>query len=163
MSDVHPNMAVLKPSRKKPVAGDIFAVSYPTRGYVFGRVVFADIATGPMGPGSILIYVYSHVGKAATDFSDDQLKPDRLLLPPMFINRLPWSRGYFYTVRSTPITPADLLERHCFISPTRRRLVDLDGVEVAERAEPCGVYALQSCLTIDDAISGALGIPPAPA
>ena len=66
-----PNMARLTPSRKRLQPGDIFAMHFPTHGYVFGRVIFAALPAGPMGPGSNLIYVYDHAGDSLMDVGLD--------------------------------------------------------------------------------------------
>jgi len=85
---------VLKRSRKKPVPGDVFVLSPGDGRFLFGRVIRADLPRGraPM-PGAHLIYVYRHR-------SDDlqparaELQPSALLLPPLFINQMPWTKGY---------------------------------------------------------------------
>jgi hypothetical protein len=155
-------MAVLRRSRKKPVAGDLFAVHFPTVGFIFGRAVFVDLPHGPMGPGSNLIYFYDDVRSTLSNDDEQRLVPGNLLIAPTFTNRLPWVRGYFHTIATQPITQADILPRHCFRELPRRGLVDLQGSPITEAVDPCGVWALGSYWTIDDALSDALGVPRAP-
>jgi hypothetical protein len=65
-------------------------------------------------------------------------------------------RGYFANVAHSPVSPADLLPKHCF----RRwdgRYLDASGAEVSKR-EPCGEWGLTSYRAIDDMLSHALGI-----
>jgi hypothetical protein len=56
----------------------------------------------------------------------------------------------------------DLLARHCFWDAARGRYYDEDFKELPMPLEPCGDWGLHSFRTIDDALSEALGIPPAP-
>lgn len=157
-----PNLRRLKATRKKPSIGDLFVLS-PLRGlFLFGRVICADLPRdrAPM-PGSNLVYIYrglsDHLQHQAAD-----LRPERLLLPPLFTNRMPWTKGYFQTVGSWPLTGGDLVKKHCFLSPGSGRYHDLDGRELPGPIEPCGDWALHSFRTIDDEISDALGIERAP-
>jgi hypothetical protein len=76
-------------------------------------------------------------------------------------NRLSWSRGYFETVAHRNLED-DVLHPHCFYSYNFRRYFDEYRNELPERIEPCGIFALRSFRTIDDAVSEALGIPLAP-
>jgi len=112
-------------------------------------------------PGSNLVYIYSERGPSATEPDIDRLTPDRLLMAPLFINRLPWSRGYFLTVANRPIAPGDLLPQHCF-----RRFngtyLDEQGRTLEGPVEPCGEWGLASFRMVDDGISEALGLPFAP-
>lgn len=151
------NIRVLRPSRKAVASGDIFAVGLPDETFVFGRVVTASVAVGPMGPGSNLIYVYNVRGESLTP-NPAALTPGNLLIPPLFINRLPWSRGYFQTVLTAPIEPADLLPQHCFYSSARGLYCDEVGSPLAQPVSPCGDWALHSFRTVDDLISDAVGI-----
>jgi Immunity protein 26 len=159
-----PNFEVLTPSRKKLVPGDIFVMRYPHIGYLFGRVIFVDLPEkrAPL-PGSNLIYVYRE-RSPIPDPAGLCLVREKLLVPPMFINRLPWSRGYFQTVRQAPLQADDILERHCFDATVFRKIlfVDQNYVALDEPFEPCGVWGLESFLTVDDIVSAALGIPRAP-
>ena len=155
------NFERLRPSRKKLAPGDIFAMRPPDGRYLFGRVILADLPRNraPM-PRSYLIYVYS-VRSDLKGLNPDQLTVDRLLLPPMFINRLPWSRGYFETVAHRPLKREDLVQQYCFRRWTGK-YVDETGKELSSRLEPCGDWALDSYRTIDDQVSDALGIPRTP-
>jgi hypothetical protein len=152
------NIRVLKPSRRRLTPGDIFAVGLPDETFIFRRVIRADIPRerAPM-PRSNLIYVYRYRNSSkAPDLAE--LTPDRLLIPPLFINRLPWSRGYFEPVASEPLTPADLLPLHCF-RDFNGSFVDEDGNLLSAERQPCGDWGLYGYLGFDKLISDALGIP----
>lgn len=162
MAEEQPNLRVLKPSRSKLRGGDVFVMLPPDGEYLFGRVIFVDIPRdrAPM-PGANLIYVYRH--RASSKEPDRAaLDPEDLLLPPLFINRLPWSKGYFETVANWPLTPGDLRSQHCFLSAARGRYLDEKGDELPGPIEPVGDWGLHSYRTFDDEVSDALGIPGAP-
>ncbi len=157
-----PNLRVLKASRKKPVPGDVFTLSPLDGLFIFGRVIRADLPRerAPM-PGAYLIYVYRH---RSDDMQPDraELRPDALLLPPLFINRMPWTKGYFQNVANWPLTDDALVAQHCFLSAGRGRYFDEDFNELPGPVEPCGDWGLHSYRTLDDEVSDALGIPGAP-
>ncbi|MGH3713346.1 MAG: immunity 26/phosphotriesterase HocA family protein [Micromonosporaceae bacterium] len=157
-----PNMAKLKPSRKKLRPGDVFTMHYPKVGYIFGRVIAADLPFGacPMA-GDNLLYIYD-VRSDEPRPPRELLKPDRLLIPPVFTNRLGWSRGYFQTVDYWPLEEDERPEQFCFEDSLLRRYRTFSGRELPRRTEPCGFWALDSYFSIDDDISEALGIPLAP-
>jgi len=112
-------------------------------------------------PNSYLIYVY---GERSTSMEPvlAQLRPDRLLLPPVFINRMPWTRGYFETVTSGALQQGDLLDQHCFWDAARSRYVDENLNVLPGERQPCGDWALSSYRWLDDQVSDALGIPRVP-
>ena len=132
--------------------------------FLFGRVISTDAEIGPM-KNVILLYVYDYRSE-----SKDEIPPldkNRLLIPPSMTNTLPWSRGYFQTVRHDALDKADILPVHCFqsrgfLDRTKFRYFDGFGNRLKKRTEPCGEHGLGSFRTIDDDISKALGIPPAP-
>jgi len=157
-----PNLRVLKPSRKKPVPGDVFALSPLDGLFLFGRVIRADLPRerAPM-PGAYLLYVYRY---QADDLQPDraELHPGALLLPPLFINQMPWTKGYFQTFDNWSLSGADLVAQHCFLSAGRGRYFDEDFNELPGPIEQCGDWALKSYRKLDDEVSDALGIPGAP-
>lgn len=163
MSNPATNLRVLKPSRKKPAAGDIFAMQLPDGSYLFGRVIGADLKDynrAPM-PGSYLIYVYN-VRSSEKDPDLNALLPDRLLLPPVFINRMPWTKGYFEDVGHEDLSPRLLLRQYCFWDAARSRYVDEQLNPLPRERQPCGDWGLSSYRWLDDQISDALGIPRVP-
>ncbi len=155
------NLAVLaKAKRPRPRPGDIFALRLMDLPYMFGRVVSRSARIGPM-TDVIMCYVYN--AQAATQTPPrSELRPDRLLLPPILTNDLPWTKGYFNVVETDELRPDELLPVHCFFDRLRNRFVDEQGTQLDSRREPCGRFALQSYRTIDDDLSDALGIPRAP-
>lgn len=154
------NMRVLKRSRKAPKAGDIFVFQLDVQPdkFWFGRVVSTDASVGGFH-NTILIYIYNVNSPSKNDIP--LLKPDKLLVPPMATNRLPWSRGYLETVDNRPLSQQDLLPAHHF-KDIRGRYFDDKGNEVLNPISMAGVYGLDSYQTIDYYVSKALGIPPSP-
>jgi hypothetical protein len=155
----------LQPSRKRLRPGDVFCMLPADGRYVFGRVIEVDIpfeenefgfALAPM-PESNLIYVYDARAQEPEP-PWEQLRRDRLLLPPMFINRLPWSRGYLQTVSNRPLEPADVLEEHCFRDEVFGRLYDLGGRPRSTVIEPCGTWGLKGYGGLDRIVHEALAL-----
>jgi hypothetical protein len=95
------NLRVLKRSRPKLQVGDVFALSPAPDRFLFGRVILTDLPRGqtPM-PTANLIYVYAAEARAPMPVPLASLVPASLLLPPQFINRMPWTKGYFQNVTS---------------------------------------------------------------
>ena len=158
----HPqtNIKVLRRSNKKPQSGDIFAMQLPDDTYLFGRVVGAELEPAPM-PLSYLIYVYADRSQTKQP-ALNMLLPDRLLLPPVFINRMPWTKGYFETVWHEDLSNVALLPQHCFWDAARARYVDEQHKPLPSEIQPCGDWGLSSYRWLDDQISDALGIPRVP-
>jgi hypothetical protein len=155
-----PNLRVLTPSRRKLIAGDIFTLSPKEGLFVFGRVVSTDALAGPIRSLN-LMYIYDETQNTPEPPPEDVITPERLLVPPMMINRLPWSRGYFENIAHRGVTPMQLLPQHCF-KDSRGRYYDEHGNELIRPVEPVGERGVQSFRTVDDAVSDALGIPRAP-
>lgn len=157
------NLRVPKPSRRKPQAGDIFAMRLPDGTYIFGRVMGADLTDfdeAPM-PGSYLIYVYRHrTDRPQPDRAE--LVPNSLLLPPVFINKMPWIKGYFETVGHDDLTSSDHVSQYCFWDAGRGVFVDERHKQLPREVQPCGDWALSSYRWLDDQISDALGMTRVP-
>ena len=158
---VQTNLRRLKRSYKKPACGDVFVMQLPTEKYLFGRVVLAEPPREHApGPGTYLIYIYAW--QSDTKHPEYQhLRPDHLLIPPVWTNRLGWTKGYFETIENRPLEADALLRQHCF---RRHDGVYLDeiGRKLPRRVEPCGGWGLVSYRWIDDHVSDAVGIPRVP-
>lgn len=156
------NLKIIKRSNVPPARGDVFAMLLPTDRYLFGRVILAEPPReeAPM-PGSYLIYIYKT--QEQTKRADRlKLEPEELLIPPVWTNRLGWTKGYFQTVDHRPITTEALLTRHCF-SRYDGVFLDERGRRLPTSSEPCGEWGLVSYRWIDDHVSDALSIPRVPA
>ncbi|HEX5017418.1 MAG TPA: Imm26 family immunity protein, partial [Actinomycetes bacterium] len=157
--EVITNLRVLKRSRTQPHSGDVFAMQLPDGTYLFGRVIRDNVA-GPV-PGATLIYIYS-VQSSTIRADLSQLGVDKLLIPPTFPNRMPWTRGYFVNVASAPLRGEDCLPKHCFWTGKGGSFVDEWGDRLEREVPPTGFFGLTSYRMVDDLISDVLGIPRAP-
>ncbi len=150
------NLKVLKRSRHKPKAGDIFVMQLLDYEYLYGRVI--NIDADPLGVGvGILIYIYS--ARSNNKLLIPKLSIDDLLIPPIITNRLPWSKGYFEHVEYRELMPQDILKQHSFFDSFRKCYCDEYGNTFINSGSIVGDWGLHSYRTIDDAISTALGIP----
>lgn len=144
---VQTNLKVLKRSNVPPKAGDIFVMQLPSDEYLFGRVILADAPRerAPM-PCSHLLYIYDR-RSAVPQAEISDLRPGRLLIPPVWTNRKAWTKGCFRTIGNRPLERFDLLKQHCFLrlafGPGRPdAVVDETGRVLTQRTEPCGSWAL---------------------
>lgn len=92
------NLDVLRPSRSKPRAGDVFALRQLGGDFRFGRVISTDAMAGWSMPGATLIYIFRFSSSELAMPEQDLLAANDLLIAPLMTNRLPWSRGYFQTI-----------------------------------------------------------------
>lgn len=162
MPVIRTNLQVIRPSRDSPEVGDIYVMRLPDATFLFGRVIGANLDRehAPM-PGSYLIYIYA--ARSATPVPDVRaLTPMNLLIPPLFINKMPWTRGYFAKVENSRLTSKDLLEEHSFWSAGRQHYRDLDGNVLTRPTHMSGQFALMSYRMLDDMVSDAVGLPRVP-
>ncbi|HUW28639.1 MAG TPA: Imm26 family immunity protein [Sulfuriferula sp.] len=152
------NLAVLKKTRKSPEVGDVFVMQPPDGLFLYGRVIATDARIGPMH-NCILIYVYRPRSEQKEAVPD--LLRGQFLVPPMMTNKRPWTMGYFETLQNRELGPMDRLPQHCFLD-TFGRYFDEYSNRLSGPVEPVAQKGLHSFRTIDDEISGALGIPLAP-
>lgn len=111
--------------------------------------------------GAYLIYIYRY--RVASPKPDRaELTPDNLMLPPVFINKMPWTKGYFENVDCVDIAEKDILSRYCFWDGGREIYVDENRNEFPREFQPCGDWGLSGYRWLDDQISDALGIPRVP-
>ncbi|MBU4557060.1 MAG: immunity 26/phosphotriesterase HocA family protein [Actinobacteria bacterium] len=152
-------------SRKRQAVGDVFRMRLDGR-YLFGRVVSTSAHIPPRsGSGSgiagLLVYIYDTSQDSPEPHVDD-LRPDRLLLPPAIVNRRGWLDGYFEFVMHLDLEPGDTLGAHCFRRAGHGRpdtYHDETGRRLLSKQEPCSVFGLGNHLTIEEAVRGALGLP----
>jgi len=109
-----------------------------------------------------MVYLYNASANDKNQVPD--LSKNRLLVPPLGTNRLPWTRGYFETVDHRVLGSEERLPVHCFrdLTAATERFLDERGRALGAPVEPVGDYSLHSFRTIDDAVSEALGIPLVP-
>ncbi|MDH6180411.1 hypothetical protein M2152_000593 [Microbacteriaceae bacterium SG_E_30_P1] len=164
MTEQETNLAKLRGSRKVPSTGDVFTLLMPQVGYLFGRVMGDehDLAAAPM-PNCYLIYIYNVVSDEPTpDVS--QFSPQGLAMPPVFINRMPWTKGYFQAAGTSEVSSDDYVVDPCYWDAPKRSYVDdrRDKIPVPADVERCGSWGLVSYRWLDDHLSDALGLQRAP-
>ena len=154
VSDPGTNLRQLVPSRKRLRAGDVFALQIERDRFHFGRVIRAGESL--LGwPNANLVYLYRATSRQKMIIP--HLRRDGLVVPPLVINRLPWSRGYFETVAHRPLSEADTFPIHCFRN-LRGECVSETNEPLPRPIEPCGEAALQSFRSVGDQLSHVLGL-----
>lgn len=148
------NLQVLKKSRKKPVAGDIFVFKIDDH-FRFGLVVSTE-ATAGFGENFILVYLYDYI--SSSPLLDHELSTDHLLIPPIVSAYPLWTHGYFQTIDSRRIEQQEILRQHCFGEPDEDKYYDEFGNRLKEKSEPCGLPGLVTERGIDEELSKALGL-----
>jgi hypothetical protein len=110
-------MKILKGKRsyKNPVPGDlfIFRTDNPKCSIGIGCVVIVD-AKCLFYENCIIIYIYDEWISTIEDLNESNLKKDKLLLPPIIIDKSPWTKGYFQTIKNLELTDEDIFINHCF-------------------------------------------------
>jgi len=154
------NFRNLGASRPRLAPGDVFVMQIPDGTHLFGRLVRTDASC--FGPNCVLVYVFSY--RSPSPEPPPQLLVQDLLIAPVCVNRLGWSRGYFRRVGHRPFRAGERLAQHYFKDSQRQRFVEEDRRPLP--TPPPGTLVGQSGLgnyrTLDDQVSDALGIPRVP-
>jgi len=140
---------------KKPTVGDIFVMQFNNGSYLFGRTISTVAKLGSIDRLN-LIYIYNALSNYKTQIPN--LDKIFLLVPPIITNNLPWTRGYFEVIKNLPLSKDDVLEQHCFRSYTSGYYYDEQTNRLDKEYKPCGVFGLDSFMTIDYHVSKALGL-----
>lgn len=148
------NLRFQRKNRHKPQPGDIFVMQLKSERYLFGRIINNDFEADPLGD---LVYIYAHQSDTP-DVDSSLLTKETLLLPPLLMNRLGFTRGYQTFVRNEPLVPGDTFDPGCFYDPTRGRYQGTDNRILAEPVRPIAVQTVRNYRAMDDGISEALGI-----
>jgi len=152
------NMIVQTPYKKKLRVGDIFILKYPSELFLFGRIMKLDADIGGF-PNCIKVHIYNLQCKSA-DLPDGLIN-NPLLIAPVFLNRLGFSRGYMPIVANVEVEPHHNNDGACYIDvfPKKRYVNELG--EDTEKTDSVGAWGLSNYRTLDDDISIAIGIPEA--
>jgi hypothetical protein len=148
-------LRILRRSRPRLAAGDIFAYQHAHRPerYYFGRVVSTEAHLLRI-PEIRLVLIYLYDAWSHDKHTIPELRPDRLLLPPIGTNRIAWTRGYFENVASRPLCPGDLLPQHCFTDGAN--FFDEQRRSLPGPVEPVGRCGVCGIGLIDELIGAAL-------
>lgn len=121
----------LTPSRKRLREGDVFLLQPLPGTFYCGKIVRLKVASrDSFVNGMSLIYIYDRRVPGRGVPADLDAAP--LLIPPVVINRLPWSRGYFETVGNLPVTERERRLSFGFRDAARKRFVDAGGRPLAK-------------------------------
>ncbi|MFO1368129.1 MAG: Imm26 family immunity protein [Marinagarivorans sp.] len=122
--------------------------------YFWGRVVSTDARIGNLRD-VILVYIYRAFSRGKADIP--QLDRNDLMFAPFGINQLPWSKGFFETVKNVENGPEDLLSCHCFrwVNPVSNQVkyVNEYGERLEGVVESCGIYAMRGYVGVDKDVS----------
>jgi len=144
------------PYRQMPVEGDFFSIQLPNNHYIIGRIIRHQASHIPT-LDDLLVYIYSNV--LETPDVEMCFDKNNLLIPPTYVNRLGWTKGYFNHEGGRPLKKEEYHPNHCFcrcpFSPTG--CIDQYG-KFVERFEPCGNFGLGNYNTIDMQVCEALGL-----
>ncbi|MEI6533006.1 MAG: immunity 26/phosphotriesterase HocA family protein [Candidatus Roizmanbacteria bacterium] len=135
---------------KRPQEGDIFVFSFDNKEYYFGRVIKLDVIAGGF-PGAVLIYAYDQ--KTNKKKLIPLLNKENLLIPPVMINRMPWTRGYFEVVEHKVLLPEDVFEKHIFKTDNPNISLDEYGNRMQNVVANYGYSALSSYLSFSEKVS----------
>lgn len=152
------NFRKIASSRKRARVGDVFAMLMPDGQYIFGRVIAVDADPG-VGADFPVVYIYKSRSSEPSVPHPADMRLSNLLVPPMIVNMLGWSRGYLSTIGNVPLGHDDVPPRLCFFDPMREEYVDQRGEPLESMVEPVGMFGVGNYSVLDDEISKALHIP----
>lgn len=145
----------LKRARKLPKTGDIFVFKAKKKIFGFARLIKEYVNIGNIND-VFLIYVYNAFSTSAEEVP--RLDKRRLLIPPIGVDRSPWTMGLLQTVKSELLDQSDVLSRHCFWDEWDRCYRDEYGNKLPQRTRPCGNWTMSNYAALDVSIAVALGI-----
>lgn len=160
------NLQKLKPTRRHPEIGDVFAANVLGESWVLGRVI--DNRACHFGKDNLLLYFYK-MRVESPEAAKTPILPT-LLVPPIITSAAVWRMGAFKVIRNAPLQDGEVLRQHFFmanapfVEPASLEAIFWDQYrhEIKDRPREgdywsgAGVSNLKS---IDDKLSGALGIP----
>lgn len=151
------NLRIIRRTRPSIQEGTLFAFQVPDGRYGRGMVLRKNSphdGSAPMPAADLLVFfdaLYEDLF-----LSSEGISGCSALFPPVWTNRMGWSRGYFVAIGEAEIPEPFLPENSCFYDIGRKR--HFDGYGRATSKKPlCGTWALFSYRWIDDQISDALG------
>lgn len=167
-------MDFLAISRKKPELGDVFTFKHKYLGWGYGKVIMIGAMKAMVSPPGVstnrdskkaedfLVYIYNHFTKELE--KDPKVDKNDLAIPPQFINRQGWLKGFFKTIQKKPLKKDDMLEVHCFKSMTGPKAdqyvyTDENRNVLPMKIEPCGFYAMGHYKHIDYELSKKFNLP----
>lgn len=140
--------------RKHLKAGDVFRLRYPGERYFLGQV--SSINAKARGfEDSILINIFAFEHSSPIYISS--LPSLELLVAPLYINRLGFSRGYMPVIGNAPVMETSL--EYCYFDVLHKKYLDSKWNEISDPKGLVGTWGLSNYLVMDDLISEKLGLP----
>lgn len=149
-------------TRKKARTGDLFVLRLLGVGYVWGRVINANVRN-QMSASQALVLIYIYNSHTTESMDIPVLKKENLAFPPCLVCQNLWSWGYLKTVKNETVATSDRYEVHCF--QTRQRppvYLNEFGEPLDRKHDPCGAWSLLLFRGINRNICDALGLSPNP-
>jgi hypothetical protein len=152
------NLETLHRTQLEPIEGDIFVVKPKQKDFYYGRVIQAHVTMHAWD--GVLVYIYNATSKSKQTIPE--MKKDLLLIPPLILDAGCWGLGLVECIGNRILSKQEILDKHCFWDVVFGRYVDLEGNQLPQKTEPCGVYGLTPPRGLDNEISRALRMPLAP-
>ena len=126
---------------------------FPDNICFLGQIVSLEAEAGGF-EGCILINIFEQ----KVTFSDDIQSLDnyKLLLAPLYVNKLGFSRGYMPIIGNQPVIKAS--SKYCYFDVFHKNHVDSKGKTLRKPEGLVGIWGLSNYLVIDDLISEKLGL-----
>lgn len=145
----------MEPSRKRPKEGDVFLTQPFLGTYYYGKVIQTRIKSeDSCVNGMNLIFLYNRLADGRT--VPDDLGEEDFLIPPVIINKLPWSRGYFETIGNAAVTESERNRSYGFWRFQTKTFVDVTGAPLAEKPLCWSDHGLASYAVVGERIQAAL-------
>lgn len=148
------NIELQVPYRKRLKVGDVFRLRYPEERYFLGQIVSLNAAAGGF-EGCILINIFAF--KHSTPIDISELTSYELLIAPLYINRIGFSRGYMPIIGNAPVIETS--SQYCYFDVLHKKYLDSQGNEISESIGLVGDWGVSNYLVMDDLISEKLGLP----
>ena len=133
----------MKRSNKEPEIGDIFIIQPEKELYYYGKVIQTKInSINVFYKGMYLIYIYDKWTRGKK--SDINLDSIPLLIPPMIVNKRPWTMGYIETIKKSYVSDYDLSIDYGFWDVLRNKHYDIKDNILLYAPEYSGIYGLSS-------------------
>ena len=149
------DLIAMTKSRKPPHEGDIFVVQPFSGVFYYGKVIQTNIRSkDSCVNGMFLIFIYDKMSKSKCIPYD--LDCSDLLSAPSIVNRLGWSRGFFETICSFPITDKEKNMSFGFWSFQKKCFVNTEGNVLTSRPKYYTDYGLSNYALVGEKIQTAL-------
>lgn len=138
---------VVKNNQPKPRC--VFSYTLGNGCYRWGSVVSEYKGFGLQVPG-FLLYLFDAVSQSPDEVP--HLASNKLVVPPIITNTMPWKRGVFRNVADVCLQGDQVMQRHCLWSPESNSFWDEHDNRLSEMGYPCGLRMLIGLQGIEELI-----------